>query len=85
MLECNLELLLANANKSVRTSSHETRICGVAKGLQATHPVLLSQAPVSWSEPENIYSLSHDVQCILYLILLCGNIPLSTLLAMDRA
>ena len=36
-------------------------ICGVAKGLQATHPVLLSQAPVSWSEPENIYFLSHGM------------------------
>ena len=35
----------------MRTPSHETRICGVAKGLQA----------VSWSKPENIYSLSDDI------------------------
>ena len=45
MLECNLELfslsvLLANTTKSTHVSSHETRICGIAQGLQATHPVL---------------------------------------------
>ena len=68
MLECNLELfdrvlLLANASKSVRISSHETRISGVGQDLQVTRLALQSQtSSVGWSEPENIYFLSHDIR-----------------------
>ena len=81
MLECNLKLvgrvlLFANARKSTRKSTHGTRLCGVAQGLH----IVLSWASVGWSEPENIYFLSHDIyflshdiQHVLYLVLLYGD------------
>ena len=31
---------------------------------------------MGWSEPANIYFLSHDIQRVLYLVLLYGDVPL---------
>ena len=60
-------LLFANAYKGTRKSTHGTRLCGVAQGIHFAI-VLVS---VSWSESVNIiYFLSHDIQHILYLVLL---------------
>ena len=73
MLECNLELLVGcfclQTGKSMHISSHETRVHRLAQGLQATHLVLLSYTSVDWSEPENIYFLSHDIWSVLYLVI----------------
>ena len=36
--------------------------------------LLSSRASVGWSEPANIYFLSHDIRYVLYLVLSCGDI-----------
>ena len=35
---------------------------------------------MGWSEPENIYFLSHDIRCVLYLVLYMTTFTLSVLL-----
>ena len=71
MLECNLKLvsqvfLLANASKSARM--HGTRLCGVVPGLHSAI-IILSRGCVGWSEPVNMYFLSHDIRHVLCLVL----------------
>ena len=59
----------ANAGKSTLISPHETIICRIATG----YP---SSTNLAVSELDNIpYFLSHDIQCILYLVILYDNIP----------
>ena len=81
MLECNLELSVkyfcfVNTCKSTSKSVFDTSICSVGQGPQANHLlllVLLSLLSVGWSEPVNVYFLSHDtpVWHIPYLAILC--------------
>ena len=74
MLECNLKLIgrvlsFANASKSTCKSAHGTRLCGVLQGLH-NYCYILSWVSVGWSESVNIYFKSHDIRCVLYLVLL---------------
>ena len=54
MVECNIKFQLCIiAYKSTHTSIHNTRLCGVAQGLQDTC-LVLSKVSVGWSEPVNV-------------------------------
>ena len=72
ILECNFGqvLLLANVSKSTLKSTHGTRLCGRAQGL---HIAIFLCACGLQQISEHILFL---VTCILYLVLLYGDIPL---------
>ena len=77
MLECNLNIfsLFAEAHKCTHTSAHDMIIWTEAQG---THLVLPSLSSVGWSEPVNMYFMSHDIRHILYLVLYMTSFPLNS-------
>ena len=68
MLECNLKLLcqvplFANSSKTLVNLQTAQDF---EEYLEA-YILISSLSSEGWSEPANIYHLSHDIQCILYL------------------
>ena len=49
-------------SKSTRKSVHSTRLCGVVQDLH----IDIIWVSVGWSEPANIYFLSHDILCSVF-------------------
>ena len=81
ILECNLMLvgrmfLFVNTRKSTHQSVHGTRLGGVAQDIH----IALILSVCRLEQTANIYFLSHDIQHILYVVLLYSdiNIPFIT-------
>ena len=83
MLECNLELFSCvfllekyQPRVCVILALHGTGVHGVAQGLQASTSLYTpSYVSVGWSKLVNHNFLSHDIRCVLYLVILYGDIP----------